>query len=93
MYFNVTDAVYIENYKIRLSFTDGKSGIVDLSEYIMTGEIFKSIRTAETFIKFKVEFGTLTWEDGEIDIAPETLYVKATGDAIIFDSVSIQRVG
>jgi len=40
----------------------------------------------EYFKKFRVEFGTLIWGDGEEDIAPETLYTKATGKKIIYTS-------
>lgn len=28
-------------------------------------------------IEFRIEYGTLVWGDGLVDIAPETLYQKA----------------
>ncbi|RKX79290.1 MAG: hypothetical protein DRP87_03615 [Spirochaetes bacterium] len=36
------------------------------------------------FKKFRVEYGTLVWGNGEIDIAPETLYTLATGKPVTF---------
>ena len=91
MYFNVIDAVYIEEYRINLKFKNGKTGIVNLAEYISNGEIFKPLRSLENFKKFSVDYGTLTWNNGEIDIAPETLYEKATAEKIVFDK-NVQKV-
>lgn len=92
MYFNIIKAEYIERYIIELSFSDGKSGRVDLQEYISDGEIFDPIQLVENFKKFTVEFGTLTWLDGSIDIAPETLYEKTTGESVVFEN-TIHKVG
>jgi len=91
MYFNVIDAVYIEEYRINLKFKNGKTGIVNLAEYISTGEVFKPLQSLEDFKKFSVDYGTLTWNNGEIDIAPETLYEKATAEKIVFDK-NVQKV-
>ncbi len=92
MYFNVIDAVYIEEDRIKLKFTNGKTGIVNLADYISEGEIFKPLKSLEIFKKFSVDYGTLTWNNGEIDIAPETLYEKATAEKIVFDE-KVQKVG
>lgn len=91
MYFNVIDAVYIEEYRINLKFKNGKTGIVNLADYISNGEVFKSLKSLENFKKFSVNYGTLTWNNGEIDIAPETLYEKATSEKIVFDE-NVQKV-
>ena len=92
MFFNIIDAVYMDGYRINLIFKNGKSGTVDLGDYISDGEIFQDIRSVDEFKKFAVDFGTLTWNDSSIDIAPETLYEKATGETLSFDSHS-QKVG
>ena len=31
----------------------------------------------EVFENVKVDYGTLVWDDGEIDIAPETVYKES----------------
>ena len=91
MYFNVIEAVYIEEYTINLKFKNGKTGIVNLVDYISSGEIFRPLKSIENFKKFSVDYGTLTWINGEIDIAPETLYEKATAEIIVFDK-NVQKV-
>ncbi len=83
MNFNVIKAYYIKDYQIELTFQDGSTGIADHTWYVNNGEVFNQFRDAEYFKNFKVEFGTLVWGNGEIDIAPETLYIKATGKPFV----------
>ena len=83
MFFDIIDARHKGEHRILLFFRDGKSGVVDLAEHIGEGEIYSGIRDPREFAKFSVEFGTIVWKNGEIDIAPETLYEKATGERIV----------
>ena len=77
---DVISAKYIENYKIEVSFDDGKKGIIDFSRYLEKGGVFERFKNLEFFKKFTVneELGIITWRD-ELDVAPETLYSEATG--------------
>ncbi len=86
MFFDVIDARHTGDYRLLLVFRDGKSGTVDLAEHIGKGEIYSVIRDLDEFAKFSVEFGTIIWKNGTIDIAPETLYEKATGERITLTS-------
>jgi len=89
MYFNILSADYIQDYLIKFRFNNGKSGIIDFEKYIENGELFIPIRLKEKFRIFEVQFGAITWENGEIDIAPEKIYEMATGEKIIFPESSI----
>jgi len=77
---DVISAKYIENYKIEVSFDDGKKGIVDFSKYLEKGGVFERFKNLEFSKKFAIneELGIITWQD-ELDVAPETLYSEATG--------------
>ncbi len=79
MYYDVVDARHIEGYKIELTFEDGKKGVVDLKDYAKEGGIFGRFDDLDYFRRFYVnkDLGALCWPDG-LDIAPETLYHKAT---------------
>ena len=81
MNYDVIHAEYIEAYRLKLSFSDGKSGEVDFLPFIEKGGVFKVLQDVELFRKFTVDpdWNTITWQDGELDIAPETLYFEATG--------------
>jgi hypothetical protein len=80
MIHDVVSAAYQGSYRIEVTFDDGKQGIVDFTPYLKRGGVFKRFRDLAFFREFHVneELGTLTWGN-EIDIAPETLYVVATG--------------
>jgi len=80
MIHDVISATYKGNYNIEIVFDDGKHGTIDFSMYLDRGGVFTRFKDLDFFRTFSVneELGTLTWGD-EIDIAPETLYAKATG--------------
>lgn len=78
MYYDVIAATYAGEYKIRVTFEDGKAGIVDFSGYIQRGGVFTRLKDIEYFKKFEInrELGVINWNN-EVDIAPETLYSEA----------------
>lgn len=77
MFFDVVEAEYIADYKIKLSFENGKRGIVDLKDYSKKGGVFEDFKDKNYFMKFYVnkDLGTICWPNGA-DIAPETLLGK-----------------
>ncbi|MBU0502568.1 MAG: DUF2442 domain-containing protein [Candidatus Margulisbacteria bacterium] len=77
MLFDLIKAKYLEGYKLKLEFENGKTGIVDFCEYLNKGGIFKRLKNKEFFKKFYIDkdLGTICWPQN-IDIAPETLYAK-----------------
>jgi len=79
MIHDVVSASYRGNYKIEVTFDDGKRGVVDFSRYLDKGGIFDRFKDIRFFKNFKIndELGVLTWQD-KVDIAPETLYAEAT---------------
>jgi hypothetical protein len=79
MIHDVVSASYQREYKIEITFNDGKRGIVDFSKYLDKGGVFDRFKDIRFFKNFKInkDLGVLTWQD-EIDIAPETLYAEAT---------------
>ena len=83
MLHDVVSALYKGGYRIELTFDNGERGVVDFSPYLQRGGVFKRFRDVSFFREFRVdlELGTLTWAD-EIDVAPETLYVQATGSPL-----------
>jgi hypothetical protein len=80
MLHDVISASYQGDYRIEITFDDGQRGVVDFASYLERGGVFTRFRDLTFFRAFRVdeELGTLTW-NGEIDVAPETLYTAATG--------------
>lgn len=74
MILHVTNAEYINDYRLRICFNDGVEGIVDLKAELC-GEMFEPLRDLKTFQSFRVdpELETILWPNGA-DLAPEFLY-------------------
>lgn len=81
--YDIKEIKYIERYKIEITFENEKKGIVDFEEYIKKGGVFERFSDIEYFKEAYIdkELGVLCWPN-EVDIAPETLYTKATGEAL-----------
>lgn len=78
----VKEAQYQQEYKIWLSFSNGESGVVDLSDLINKYTAAAPLRDQNEFRKFYLdEWPTLAWPCG-FDVAPESLYERATGKKI-----------
>jgi hypothetical protein len=74
MFSHLIEANYISDYKIRLKFSDGKSGIVDLVNELK-GTIFEPLKEIKYFKSFELDKNadTIVWKNGA-DFAPEFLY-------------------
>ena len=80
MFLHITSAKYLEDYKIRVAFNDGREGIADLSN-ALKGPVFEAIKEKASFSQFKVdkELETVVWPNGA-DMAPEYIYYLAFRD-------------
>jgi len=68
---HVSDARYIDCYRIWLKFNDGTKGEIDLKDELH-GKIFEPLKSVDYFKEFKIEGHTLSWPNGA-DFAPEFL--------------------
>ena len=68
----------LDGFRVALTFSDGKSGIVDLSEELW-GPVFEPLRDPTRFAEVSVDpvCGTIVWPNGA-DVAPEWLYEVAS---------------
>ena len=76
MFLQVTEAHYLDAYRIEVVFNNGKKGIADLVD-ALKGPVFEPLKNPEAFASFKVDpdFETIVWENGA-DLAPEYIYYQ-----------------
>jgi hypothetical protein len=73
----ITDVKALENYKLDITFADGKRGVVDLSHLVGKG-VFALWRDYEAFRDVKIgPTGELAWGD-QVDLCPDSLYLRIT---------------
>lgn len=71
----------LDGYNIRLEFSDGVAGVVDLSHLAGRG-VFSLWNERKNFMNVSVEDGRwLAW-GGEIEIDADSLYLKVTGKSV-----------
>lgn len=84
----VTSAEYVEGYQIRISFSNGESGVVDL-ETALWGPVFEPLKDLRVFRRFKVSdvLHTVCWDNGA-DFAPEFVRDKMVEQARAMDAAA-----
>lgn len=83
MYHDAVKIKCLDNFRLEVTFDDGKSGILDCKPLIEKGGVFSILSDPAVFSKAEIhkELGVITWNN-EIDIAPETAYSLATGSSL-----------
>ena len=77
----IAEAEYLDDYEIRLEFSDGREGVVNLREMIMSDHrpIVRQLEDVELFKNFQLVHDTITWPN-DLDLAPEYLYFQSFKD-------------
>lgn len=77
MFLHITDAKYLTDYKVEVTFNNGRKGIADLSE-ALKGTMFEPLKNKSEFSRLVVdkELDTIVWSNGA-DLAPEYVYFQA----------------
>lgn len=63
----------LENYTVLVTFADGRKKIFDFFP-LLGMKCYQPLKNKDLFNSVYVDYGTIVWNDGEIDIAPETLF-------------------
>lgn len=69
----VAEVKALDNHKLYLRFKCGKEGIYDFTPHLQR-PCYIPLQNKDIFAKVYLDHGVPTWNEGAIDIAPETLY-------------------
>lgn len=69
----VTDVKTLEDFMMLVTFASGEIRLYDAT-VLFDYPVFEVLKDTQVFENAKVEDGVVTWCNGEVDIAPETVY-------------------
>lgn len=72
----VADAKPLDDLMMLVTFASGERRLYDATE-LLQYPAFQVLKDEQVFKAAKVDHGVVTWMDGEIDIAPETMYANS----------------
>ena len=71
----VKEATMLRGGMLLITFSTGEQRLFDTT--LLTGSAFEPLKDEKTLADFTIFHGVMTWLNGEIDIAPETMYVQS----------------
>ena len=71
----VKEALPLRGGMMLVTFTSGEKRLFDTTT--LTGSAFEPLKNEEIFKNVSIFHGVMTWDNGEIDIAPETVYAES----------------
>jgi len=81
----VSQIKILDSGMLLVTFSTGEVRLFDMYSLVNKGPAFAPLADEKNQKTAKVTFGFVSWMDGEIDIAPETMYLesyKYTQDSI-----------
>lgn len=77
----IKQAIAKQNFMLELTFSSGEIRMFDAKPYLEKGA-FKALQEERLFQQAYIAYDTVCWP-GELDISPETLYIKSIPSASI----------
>jgi hypothetical protein len=66
----------LPDYKLLVRFSTGEEKEINITS-LLDEPVFKPLHDVTVFNSVYIDYGTVVWNDGSIDIAPEYLYENA----------------
>lgn len=73
---SIIEAKALENHILILKFSNNDKRLYDASE-LLALPAFAKLKNDDIFSNPKIDNGVVTWDNGNIDISPETLYYNS----------------
>ena len=74
--FKITSAENCGDYKLKVVFNGKEARMFD-GRTLLVGEAFLPLNDEAIFANYKLDYETLTWLDGDLDVAPEFVYANS----------------
>lgn len=71
----VKEAAVLRGGMLLITFSTGEQRLFDAT--LLTGSAFAPLKDEKMLADFTIFHGVMTWMNGEIDVAPETMYAES----------------
>ena len=71
----VKEVYPLDNYQLRLIFTNGEEKVFDTKPYLDKG-VFQQLKDPKEFKSVRPFMGSILWNN-DIDLCPDTLYLES----------------
>jgi hypothetical protein len=68
----------IQDYRLKLAFTNGEVRVFDVKPYLKIGN-FKMLKNEAMFTSVKCVLGSIQWQNG-LDLCPDILYEESVAN-------------
>jgi hypothetical protein len=76
--------VALPDFRLRVVFADGLSGVVDMSALVHSPKagVFAALRDPALFAQVTIAYGAVSWPREEVDLDPDAMHaaIKARGE-------------
>ena len=71
----ITKVEALPEFRLRVAFADGLTGIVDMSRLVHSPQagVFAALADPSLFAQVTLDYGAVAWP-GELDLAPDAMY-------------------
>lgn len=71
----VSEVEVLPDFRLRVAFADGLTGIVDLSRLVHSPQagVFAALTDPSLFAQVRLDYGVVAWP-GEVDLAPDAMH-------------------
>ena len=66
----------VADYTLLVWFNSGEQRLFDAT-YLLEYPAFAPLKDSKVFADFVINHGVITWLDGELDVAPESVYERS----------------
>lgn len=66
----------LKDHRVLVCFSNGERRVFDFAP-LLDMPCYQPLKDKAVFDRVYVDYGTLCWNDGDIDIAPETVYEQS----------------
>lgn len=70
----------LDDFKLWLRFSTDEIKVFDFTP-LLDRPVFQPLKEKAVFAQAYIDYGVVVWNDGDIDIAPETLYEGGVADS------------